>query len=64
MHRKDVFMYIVDSTGQDFHYVDYFDKEENAFDYVERMKRIYRGNYIHLRVFSVLLEVKVNESKR
>lgn len=57
-------MYIVDTVGSDFHYVDYFDKEENAFDYVERMKRIYRDNYIHVRVLSVLLEEKVNESKR
>lgn len=64
MHRMDAFMYIVDTVGSDFHYVDYFDKEENAFDYVERMKRIYRDNYICVRVLSVLLEVKVNESKR
>lgn len=57
-------MYIVDFTGKDFHYFNYFDKENNAFDYVERLKRIYRNHYDSIRVLSVVLEVMANESKR
>lgn len=57
-------MYIVDHIGPNFHNKWYFDKEETAFDCVERLKRNYCGIHTTIRIYTTILEVKTDESER